>query len=348
VLKVLFLTNSLTGGGAERAMNLVVNQLFELGFDVALIPINESGEDYVKIQCEVFPLRRKWKDGLISTYRSSRRFSQIAKDFEPDFIVGTCELPELFIATHRLKCRVIIVEEAKEPWRNRRLLGQLVRRILQVKKVIWVASSGHLEIWPFGFMPAWTIPNALTIFQDAKGASNVSTDTAHNLGGRLAYVGRFSPEKRPDWFIHICERSKVNAICFGTGDMEEELKNQSSLGHSKIEFRGFVSNPWSELLPDDLLIVPSASEGDGLVVIEAISRQIPILVSDIPEFRYFGLSDKHYCSTMEDFADRINQFSESFTQLNVDEGVRLNIMNSRSIKTIGKQWVELFTTKGFE
>ena len=346
--RILFLTNSLTGGGAERAMNLVANKLFELGFEVGVVPINISEEDYVKLECQVFPLHRQWKSGLISTYKSGRRFFKIARDFKPDVIVATCELPELFMAFHRFKCRVFIVEEAKEPWRNRRLLGNLIRRVLQRKNVTWVGSSGHLEIWPFGRMPPWTIPNALTNFQLADSVSKMNITKLNNGSGRLAYVGRFSPEKQPDWFISICEKTKIDAICFGTGVMEEELKNRSAMGVSLIEFRGFVSNPWSELHANDILIVPSASEGDGLVVVEAISHQIPLLLSDIPEFRYFGLSDKHYCTNADEFADRISQFSPDFTQLKVPEELRMSIISSRSLETIGQQWVDLFASKGLK
>ncbi len=346
--RILFLTNSLTGGGAERAMNLVANKLFELGFEVGLVPINESGEDYVKLECQVFPLHRQWKSGLISTFKSGRRFTKVARDFKPDIIIATCELPELFMAFYRFKCRVFIVEEAKEPWRNRRLVGNLIRRVLQTKKVTWVGSSGHLEIWPFGQMPPWTIPNALTNFPRTNIISEVDTPRLENADGRLAYVGRFSPEKQPDWFISICEKVKRRAICFGSGIMEEDLKYRSAMEFCDIEFRGFVSNPWSELHANDLLVVPSASEGDGLVVVEAISHHIPLLLSDIPEFRYFGLPDKHYCINVDEFVARIEEFSADFAQLKAQEELRMKIMDSRSIETIGKQWVDLFASKGIK
>lgn len=42
-MKVAIVTNSLTGGGAERAMNLAANALHAAGIQVLLIPINHGG-----------------------------------------------------------------------------------------------------------------------------------------------------------------------------------------------------------------------------------------------------------------------------------------------------------------
>jgi hypothetical protein len=39
-LKIMFVTNSLSGGGAERATNVLVNALFDEGIDVVLMAIN--------------------------------------------------------------------------------------------------------------------------------------------------------------------------------------------------------------------------------------------------------------------------------------------------------------------
>ena len=46
-MKIVLVTNSLSGGGAERAINLASNSLMNLGLDVFLIPINQSSEDLV-------------------------------------------------------------------------------------------------------------------------------------------------------------------------------------------------------------------------------------------------------------------------------------------------------------
>jgi len=120
--------------------------------------------------------------------------------------------------------------------------------------------------------------------------------------------------------------------------MEFGLREFVSTQHINVEFAGFVSNPWTSLTPNDLVIIPSASEGDGLVVIEALSAGMPILLSDIPEFRHFGLPDKHYCRSVSDFAERLSEFQGRFNLLRIDPLLAKSILSPRSISNIGDQW----------
>ena len=52
-------TNSLSGGGAERAMNLLADNLdkFE-DLDVMLIPINAGPPDLIQPSCEISEINR--------------------------------------------------------------------------------------------------------------------------------------------------------------------------------------------------------------------------------------------------------------------------------------------------
>ena len=75
----MFVTNSLSGGGAERAINLVVNELVVRNLEVSLVPINAGMEDSVKPTCPVFHVQRTWKSGLIQTATSLIRFNSIVK-----------------------------------------------------------------------------------------------------------------------------------------------------------------------------------------------------------------------------------------------------------------------------
>jgi GalNAc-alpha-(1->4)-GalNAc-alpha-(1->3)-diNAcBac-PP-undecaprenol alpha-1,4-N-acetyl-D-galactosaminyltransferase len=341
--KILFLTNSLTGGGAERAMNIVANELVRLGFEVGLVPINESKDDFVKLNCPVFPLLRKWQGGLTDTMQALIRYGKVLKKFDPDIVVLTCELPELFAALHFHRSQSIVVEEAKDPWRRRKILGQIVRRWLFARNVRWVAASGHLDIWPGNRKPDCIIPNPLTDFGEVLTSTHIDLKQNSHTLHRLAFVGRLSPEKRPDWFFEICNQSQEKGVCFGAGLMEAYLREYTEKHSIEVQFMGFTPNPWQSLDSNDLVIIPSQSEGDGLVVIEAISRGLPILLSDIPEFRFFGLDDKHYCKESKDFTSRILTFSRNIGELRVREDKSRSILESRKIEKVGQNWVQLIS-----
>ena len=331
--KVMFVTNSLTGGGAERAMNLAANELMNHGWAVSLVPINSGESDFVELTCPIFPLHRPWRSGLLGTIRAFIKFIAVVNKWKPEILVMTCDLPELFGALLPKKRKIIIVEEAKAPWGTRVRLGRLVRRILTARKVKWVAASHHLNIWPQNFNPDEVIPNALTVFEQEKLPIEF-----HPTEERLVYVGRMSPEKQPEWFIEICRETKMPGRLFGTGFLADNLERAAHDAEVELKFCGFVRNPWAYTDGYDLIVIPSASEGDGLVVIEAISSGLPLLLSDIPEFRHFGLPERHYCANVPAFVQRVKEFKGRFQMLRVTEELAENILSHRAPSKIGYSW----------
>ena len=76
-------------------------------------------------------------------------------------------------------------------------------------------------------------------------------------------------------------------IIIGTGNMEQELKNLSSvLGVAdRILFTGYVRDAYRFLPYYDLYVMCSRSEGFSLCTLEAVSCKINTVMSDIPLFR---------------------------------------------------------------
>ena len=94
-----------------------------------------------------------------------------------------------------------------------------------------------------------------------------------------------------------------------------------------------------EIKEGDLLIVPSGYEGDGLVVVEGLQQKVPMLLSDIPDFRRFGFPDSNYCVDPADFVNRISEYKNRINELKVPASLRGEILNSRTPKVVGDSWV---------
>jgi glycosyltransferase involved in cell wall biosynthesis len=329
----MFVTNSLTGGGAERSMNLVSNELTERGWPIALVPINSGDADLVTPMCEVFPLDRDWKGNIFNTFLAILKFNKIVKSWKPDVIILNCDLPELFGALLTRRQQIVVVEHSNLAWSQRARLGKLVRKILSRRKAVWIAVSSHLGIWPDGHVPRAVLQNPLTPSTRATRA-----DRPSSILKRLVFLGRLSPEKRPRLLLEIGAQSGFEVEIIGDGFLKKQLQDETTKRNLKVTFHGYVHNPWSLFQPGDLLIVPSASEGDGLVVIEGMDRGIPMLLSDIADFRRFGLPDKHYCQSVEDFIARINQHLHNLDTLVVPEELKGSIIASRSLEGVGNSW----------
>ena len=332
----MIVTNSLTGGGAERSMNLVVNELTKRGWPVALVPINSGPSDLVIPTCEVFPLERQWQSGILETFRSIVKFNHLVNSWKPDLIVLNCDLPELFgalLISHR---KLIAVEHINRPWITRKIMGRVVRRVLKMRNVTWAAVSSHLTIWPRENIPSAVLLNSIVI---SDSSFKIAKDAARKRDiSRLVFIGRLTTQKRPDWFIEICKRTKLPGLMIGDGAMRASMEESVRLKGLHIDFVGQITDPWRSLKEGDLLIVPSEFEGDGLVVIEGLAFGIPMLVADIPDFRRFNFSEKVYCQDQEMFVEKIEKFSGDLRQLiEHPEKIEL-ILSQRTLASVGDSW----------
>jgi len=163
---------------------------------------------------------------------------------------------------------------------------------------------------------------------------------------RLVFIGRLaSIQKRPAWMIEIARILLLPVLFIGDGEEFEYLASKAELNAVPAEFLGHQLDPWSFTTTGDLIIVPSSFEGDGLVAIEAISRRIPIILADIPDFRRFQLSEVFYASTIEDFASRILEEKLKLANFVVPDLERSRILDGRGSINVGDTWVKLFQEK---
>jgi glycosyltransferase involved in cell wall biosynthesis len=335
----MILTNSLSSGGAERSMNLLANQLALSGVTVVLVPINASKEDFVKLQCEVWSPQRKWQGGLSQTIMSYIALSRFVKIWKPNAIILNCDLPELLGSLLTFKTTKFVVEHAPHPWNTRKLLGKFCRRLLKMQGSKFVAVSKHLQIWPDRIPPFRTIPNLISQFPTC------SVVNAPKSIERLVFVGRLSDEKNPLSAIEIAQLADTPLRIFGDGNLSVKIKEEAAKLGVQLEMNGFVSNVWDSIGDTDLIIIPSKWEGDGLVVLEAIARNVPFLLSDIPDFRRFEFMEHVYCKDANSFAERILRYRNS-PKLLLPEVEKVNqIQRGRDSSTITKLWLETLSAE---
>ena len=76
----------------------------------------------------------------------------------------------------------------------------------------------------------------------------------------------------------------VKLLIAGTGDLEAELKDQTrKLGlEDSIEFLGYSKHVGALMANSDVVVVPSISEGFGVVFLEAFSAKTPVVSWDVP------------------------------------------------------------------
>ena len=104
----------------------------------------------------------------------------------------------------------------------------------------------------------------------------------------VLFLGRVTLQKGPDYFVEAARRvldadPDVTFVLSGTGDMLPRLVERSAeLGiGSQMLFTGFVDRDEVAKLYSlaDVFVMPSVSEPFGLVALEAMDRDIPVILS---------------------------------------------------------------------
>lgn len=327
-MKVLILSNSISGGGAERSMRILNTELNQKGFNSVLLCLNNSGQDVTQ-DFEIV-LSRKWKSGLLGTFTNFKEFIHVYKTNNPDVMIVNCELPELYAAIVPVRAkRFICVEHTSKPWDGRRTLGRVIRSLLFLRKARWVTvNSKEPRIWPLGSHAAH-ISNPVDPPQ-----LSIST----NSQAPFVFVGRLREEKGIRMVLSAVANTNNRINIFGSGVLEEELK-ESFNGIST--FNGFVENPWQYISANQTIIVGSEYEGDGIVVAEAILAGVPLLLRNIADLRRFQLSENSYFKDQTDLEMKIQQVVLNPDRFRADQSTREKLLQERSLSTVFLQWKEL-------
>ena len=335
--KIVIVSNSLTGGGAERAMNEIANELFYQGIPVNLVVLNDSSDDLVQVNCPIHKMKRTSPRSLVQTLYAFMLFYKTIRKINPGLIVLNCDLPELFGSCLFFKVKLLVIEHANPAWSTRQFIGKIVRFRLRQKGAMFAGVSEHLLVWPTKNKPAAILPNIVRPQQ------STTVLTSSNLGiKRLVFIGRLATEqKNPQIVLELSNALNIPALFIGEGPAKRNLAFLAESQGLDIMFMGYQSNPWRIVENGDLLIVPSKFEGDGLVVVEGIFNGIPMLLSDIPEFRRFNLQNQAYCNSIEAFTSRILQYKDQIDTFVPPEKIRRELITARSPKVVLECWLSI-------
>ena len=104
----------------------------------------------------------------------------------------------------------------------------------------------------------------------------------------VLFLGRITMQKGPEYFVRAAKKvlsviEDVRFIMAGSGDMARssiELAAELGIGH-KVLFTGFLRGQDVERVfrMADLYVMPSVSEPFGIAPLEAISQDVPVLIS---------------------------------------------------------------------
>jgi glycosyltransferase involved in cell wall biosynthesis len=106
---------------------------------------------------------------------------------------------------------------------------------------------------------------------------------------QLVFVGRFNPQKCPDFLIEVLANLPIDrwrATLIGDGPVMPVVRSKIELHKlaDRITLSGWLEGPAVEraLSESDIFVMPSTSEGLPVAAIEALKQGLAIVASDIP------------------------------------------------------------------
>lgn len=304
--RVLFLIESLAGGGAEKVLSTMVRHLDPAFFDVTVCALVGTGV-YVDEVKEHVCFKPVIKDP--TTLLGKTKYWLIYKIFPP-----------------RLSYLLFIpkgndVEIAFTEGFSTRLMSCSVNK--KSRKIAWVHTDLENNHWTLNVYKNQNeetdaykrfdeivcvsetvkdslrtvchgLENLLVLYNPVDSTvitrlsmANNGVDSFHVRGLRLISLGRLVPQKGYDRLLPILkrlhdERFNFTMIILGEGPERPTLEKMMHDWEMDdyVSLTGFLANPYPYLAASDLFVCPSRSEGYSTAVTEALILGVPVLTTN--------------------------------------------------------------------
>lgn len=287
--RVLFVSTSLAGGGAERFVSTVLSFLDRERFDPSLCLFRHERvyplPDDVRV--ELAPKQRPWQ---LPT--AIRRLAQLIDRDAPDVVISAFASPS-FVTGHALRLSrrspAWIARVSSDPGFTDPGLLRPWMRWLYRRADLLVANAEALcprVDAAYGLRGTRWLPNAT----DFAALDAAAREPAATSGGRLRIVslGRLERAKRFDLLLDASARLLPRfdlelAICGEGSERPALTRRAAELGlGERVELPGFLANPHPRLAAADLFVLSSDHEGLPNALVEAQGLGVAAVATDCP------------------------------------------------------------------
>lgn len=283
---ILFITNSLGFGGAEKMLTFVARQLATRGYKVSIINLNKV-PNYLSLQkqeinedVQVFDIKASKSTEYI------KNIIRVAKQVQAEVLIGFTAFPNMYAKIAGTILGIpSIMSERGDPTRTMSytLKGKISRFIINRSKGGVFQTDGAMKFYGKGLQKRGkVIPNPIFV----KG--EVPVVNFEEREKTVVSVGRFdNRQKRYDVMIKAFKlfndrHPEYILKLYGEGDDRDAIKDWcSELGIlEKVKFMGLTKNAMQVISKDGMFVITSDYEGISNALLEAMAVGLPCVSTD--------------------------------------------------------------------
>ena len=298
--KILFFINTLNGGGAEKVLVDLVNNLNPHEYEIDLVTVS-SGVYQKKIKPNVNYRNMIKTDSKILKKFFTKLFyhlpvklvNKLIKNGDYDIEIAYLEgFPTKVIAAGNSKAKKVTFVHCDVSKQN--VLGKFYRSPVECvaeyerfDKVCFVstAAMSGFEKSVKSLNTSAVIHNVID-FDNVKRLSKSTSNRVYSTRGiKLISIGRLSEEKGNERLVEVVSELEndynLELWIIGDGPRRPAIENLIEKKNIKaVKLLGYQSNPYAFMSKADLLVCPSFYEGYSTVAAEAISLGLPVMTTD--------------------------------------------------------------------
>jgi len=297
--KIAFMINSLAGGGAEKLVKTLLEQLQNDGWSVELICLEKDDLYSVDKNIKVTYLT-DWDKSvsgvkkllylpilafILFNYIKKHQIETVQSHlFRANYVNLLSKY--FFRSAHNVQ---VVNHSVISRYKNEGMTGRISLYLIKklypfADKIISVSSVVQKDMQElFGFK---NYKKVIYNMFDLNEIQNLSREKVHDFKfdttkSYIVSVGRLIPLKRNHDLIYALTKldSNVELIFIGEGKEKENLINLAKeLDVSKrVHFLGWVDNPYMYIYHSNILACTSQTESFGNVLVEAMACEVPVV-----------------------------------------------------------------------
>lgn len=287
-MRVLFVTSSLTGGGAERVLSVLANSFCEDATieKVSIVSIIEDKVTYeINPNVQYYAFNSKYNGKIDRVWKRFRFLRAITKNEEPDIIISFATQINLYAIFAKLGLSTkLIISERNDP--NNDPVQPSVRKLRDIfyrfcngavfqtedaKKYFEHIIRGNKTVILNPIKD--DLPTPYTGKRDKRIVTVARLHPAKNLPmliNAFASISTLYPEFKLEIYGDGAEKSSLIELSKDKGILE------------KVIFKGFSQNIHEDINSAMCFVLPSNYEGMSNAMLESLALGIPTICTDCP------------------------------------------------------------------